>query len=298
MNNVERIVATCIVGAALLALLASPAQAEVGAYVHPDGRISSYIFQIIVDEIDPVDDEWVPYHPVGSNPILLNELGEANGDGRPTILMRSAPGLPVVAWSRNSPTGFDIVVSRFDGQAWTVPQAIAATAADELEPHLTIDPADGSIHVVYRIDDPTPRILHRQAPADLSTWSPPTEVSYPGDVAVRPSAAFHEGTLHVAYELHDQGLGTTPRQIVVTRREGSVFIGEIVATTAHEGENRPQVHAANGRLWVDWVDTDCDMAWRRRVAPGSWQSIQVELYENVEQREFHVRRQIRILALD
>ena len=92
-------------------------------------RISSYIFQIIVDEIDPVDDEWVPYHPVGSNPILLNELGESNGDGRPTILMRSAPELPVVAWSRNSPTGFDIVISRFDGQAWTVPPASTAASA-------------------------------------------------------------------------------------------------------------------------------------------------------------------------
>jgi hypothetical protein len=124
------------------------------------------------------------------------------------------------------------------------------------------------------------------------------QVSAPAEIACRPSATFHGGILHVAFESHPLGLGTTPRQIVVATQTAAGFSSEIVATTHHAGPNRPQVHGAGDRLWVDWIDTASDMAWMRRVSGGPWEGVEAEVFQSAEERDFHVRGLIRTLAAD
>jgi hypothetical protein len=284
-------------GGAFAILFASGARAEVGAVVRNDGAVSFYVEQSIVDDPDPIGSAWAADHPGGTGRVSLNADGAANGDGDPSLVATQPSGSPVAAWARSTPEGYDIVVSRFDGIAWTTPQVVADSSADELDPYLALDPGDGSIHLLYWVNDASPRVLHRQAPSDLSSWSAPVQVSHPNDIACRPSAVIHEGALHVAYEVHDLGYGTTPRQIMLAVRDDQVFASEILTTTLYAGENWPRVHSANGRLWVDWVDHEYEMTWIRQLPAGPWETVQTEDFQTPEEREFHVRGLIRELAL-
>lgn len=297
MRNVRRIAGVVLLASALAALLGSGARAEVGVVVHDNGAVSVYVEQGIVDDPDPISSAWIPHHPVGSGRIPLNTDGAANGDDDPSLITDPASGFAVAAWARNSPGGYDIVVSRFESSAWSPPQVVADSAADERDPHLVFDPSDGSIHLLYWIDDGAPRIIHRQAPSDLSSWSAPVQVSEPDSDACRPWGVFHDGALHVVYEGHDLGLGTTPRRIVLAIRQDQVFSSQILTTTQYAGENRPQAHSADGTLWVDWIDLEWEMTWMRQLPTGAWGPVEVETFQTPEEREFHVRGVIRSHAL-
>jgi hypothetical protein len=297
MSSVRRIAGIVLPAIAFAVLLGSGALAEVGVVVHPNGAVSAYVEQGIVDDPDPISSAWIPHHPVSSGRIALNPDGAASGDGDPSLITSPASGFAVAAWARNTPGGYDIVVSRFESSAWTPPQVVADSAADELDPHLVVDPNDGSIHLLYWIDDGEPRIVHRQAPSDLSSWSAPVQVSEPDSDACRPWGVFHDGALHVVYEGHDLGLGTAPRRIVLAIREEQAFSSEILTTTQYAGENRPQAHSADGTLWVDWIDLEWEMAWIRQLPTGAWGPVEVEYFQTPEEREFHVRGLIRSHAL-
>jgi hypothetical protein len=282
----------------LVVQLGLPVRAEVGVITDVQGS-TSYMLQSIVDEPEPIDQAaiWLRYFGDTPSRRILNEQGYVNEDGRPSMI-KSSTGLPVVAWAVNSPGGYDIVVSRFDGTDWTAPQVIADSPADELDPHLSLDPVDGSIHVVFWIHDGSPRVMHQHAPSDLSSWSTPTQVSPAGDVTCRPSGAFYGGVLHVAYELHDLGYGSTPRQIVLATHDGPGFSSQILATTQHAGDNWPRVHGVGQRLWVDWIDTESEMTWIRQIQGSPWEPVQVEYFDTPEERDFHVRGLVRQRALD
>ena len=232
----------------------------------------------------------------------LNPQGETNGDGMPSVVTDVNTGLVAASWSRNSVNGFDIVASRFVAGAWTLPQVVAASSANELDPRLMVDPG-GSVHMLYWVDGATPQVFHRVAPSDLSSWSAPVLVSQPGVASCRPVSAFYNGDLRVAYEVHNFGNGNTPRQVVLARFEDGAFVPEVVAMTNNLGEVRPQVHSHAGRLWVDWIDTETtggsgELAWTRLDAQGSWQPIQFEPFTNREQRDYLVRGGARLKALD
>jgi hypothetical protein len=285
---------------ALVGLAISPGRAEVGVSQRPglDVERAVSIVQRIVDDPEPVGISWARVTPVDvASRFVLNEQGLQNGDGRPSVLVAAA-GVPLVAWARNSAAGYDVVCSRFDGNGWTVPEVLAATPADDLDPVLLTDPADGSIHLLYWIHDSAPRVMHRQLAADLSAWTPPVQVSEPGEVATRPSGVFHNGLLRVSYEIHDQGFGAAPRRIALATRVGSEFYSQTVAVTLHAGPNWPEVHSALGRMWVDWVDAGGEMAWIRQPAPGQWEAVDLVPFANNEERDYHVRGRIAVLAKD
>ena len=296
MNNVRRIAGIVLLSGMLTAAVSMPALAEIGAYIHANGSTSVYALQGIIDETEPVGTTWIRYFPDSPQRSVLNDQGFANEDGPPSLILRSA--LPVAAWARNSPAGYDIVVSRFTGGSWTAPQTVAGSSADELDPTLVRDASDGSIHLLYWVLDGTPRVMHRQAPADLSSWSAPVQVSQLGEIACRPSGVIHEGVLQVVYEVHGLGYGSTPRQIVLAVQDGQAFSSEVLATTQYDADNWPQVHSTRDNLWVDWIDTECDMGWMRRQPGGGWEPVQTEFFETPEERDYRVRQQVRILALD
>ena len=102
-----------------------------------------------------------------------------------------------------------------------------------------------------------PVVMHTEAPADLSSWTPPSMVSEVGENGLRPSAILHQGTLTVAYESHVSGVGNTPRVITVATADG---LGELHIRNDHRFAGRkPQqattAHVGMGSsMWIDWID--------------------------------------------
>ena len=103
----------------------------------------------------------------------------------------------------------------------------------------------------------------------------------------------------MAYEIHDLGFGVTPRQIVLTTLlEGGNHDTELVALTGGPEASWPQVHARSGRLWLDWIDLDGEMAWSRRLPAGGWGAVTLEVYVGLEDLRYHVRGRIKAQVLD
>lgn len=299
MTNGRRLVALKqLVTAALLCALGTTfVRAEVGAILATDsGPRGPYVIGIIED-LDPVPTVWGELSTQHANRVVLNPAGAANGDGRPSIL-KSLNGVPMVAWSRNSAGGFDVVISQFVGGSWTEPQVLAASPADDLDPFLLMNPADGSVHLLYWIHDAAPRVMHRQATPDLASWSAPLQISQPAEIACRPAAVFHEGMLRVVYEVHDYGYGSTPRQIVLSSWDGVGLLNESLAITQHPGQNWPHVHSGNCKLWIDWIDAEGEMTWRRKQSGSAWEPVEIETYTTPREREYHVRGEIKSQAIN
>lgn len=289
--------------ALLLALLsaAPAAYAEVGVHWGGgSGKLSLGILKSLVDDPEPVGIEWNRVHFNDPAWFVLNENGLANQDGPPATLIAS--DMPLVAWARNSAQGYDVVLSRFEDGAWTEPEVLAGDPLlDELDPRLFLNPADDSVHLVYWVDDTTPRVMHREAPADLSAWTAADQLSHPDHAAFRPDGVFHQGQMRVVYELHDMGIGATPRQIMLATLNGTQLTRQMLAITLHEGPNWPRVHSAKGRLWVEWIDwVDGEgggtMAWLSMTPGSGWSAVQTQPFESLQERDFHVRITIRTLA--
>ena len=302
-NKTNRPLPNMLLLAAPLLLLASSAHAEVGVVLDQnsmDGPQGPYEVRAIVEDGDPVGQVWVTELPAGGNRIVLNPDGLVNGDGAPSSRFNVFSGLPTVAWARHSTGGYDVVISHFENGAWTTPLVLAddATVAEPADPFLVVDPADGSVHLLYWTDDAWPRVMHRQAPADLSSWSPAVQVSAPGELAVRPSGAFLQGTLHVTYENHTSQLGGTPRQIIHAWQDAGGYPSEVVASTDHAEWNRPVVHSSGSVLWIDWLDSEGEMTWTRKKLPGTWEPVQSEPFVGDIDRDYHVREVIERQVLD
>lgn len=280
------------------------ARAEVGVFSHPGpaGPRIVYVIDGLTEDPSPINPLWRKFAPLDSYYVALNPQGEANGDGSPSIVTIADNGLIAAAWSRNSASGFDVVVSRFVAGAWTVPQVVAGSTAAELDPQLVLDP-NGSVHVFYWVDGTTPQVFHAVAPSDLSSWSAAALVSDPGVASCRPAGAFYNGILRVAYEVHNLGNGTSPRQVVLARFEAGAFVPEVVAVTNNLGDARPQVHSHAGKLWVDWVDAEItdgsgELAWTRLNAQGQWEAIRYEPFTNREERDYLTRGAARFKSIE
>jgi hypothetical protein len=281
-------------------LLAGSVGAEVGIPVDSEQRSIGVLYQILMltDDPDPFLSYWVdvtasqtPYR------VALNTAGDVNGDGPPSMLVNPFSGLPTVAWARNSASGFDVVVSHFAGGAWSTPEVVAGGGDDELDPYLVLDPSDGTVHLFYWVDAAIPVVMHRQAPADLSSWSAPVQVSNGIDPAFRPGGVVHNGVLKTVYEVHPFGSGQTPRDVILANWDGQSFVPQVLALTNHDGELWPRLHSHAGRLWLEWIDADDEMAWIRLENEGGWSPKHWESFATVEEREFHVRGAIRTKAI-
>jgi len=300
-NGISRIVATLCVGL----VSASLAHGEVGVALTgpaPAPALQVYQFSQIVDGPEPVPGVWNSPSSPSASRFVLNPQGEIIGDGAPSLAFHPPTGLVAAAWSRNSASGFDIVISRFDGAGWTTPAVVVGQAAvNELDPQLVVG-ADGTVHLFYWVDAPTPRVFYTSAPAGMANWSTPIPVSPPGQVTCRPAGAFFGGVLRVVYEVHEFGYGNSPRQVVIARYEAGSFITEVVAMTNYLGDVRPQVHSHAGKLWVDWIDAEAsghsgELAWTRLDSQGLWEPIMYRPYDGVEEREFLVRGGARMQAI-
>jgi len=291
----------------VIALISWPAHAEVAVAVSQEEgateqRITPYILSII-DDIDPIGSRlWVPFNTSEGSRVLLNAGGFENGDGPPSIARDSATGVPLVVWSRNSPEGYDVVLSTFRDGAWTVPVVLAGSAADELDPALVIDPATGTVHLLYWVAASESRVMWRSAPSDLTVWSVAQRVSLMGESARRPAGVLQAGTLRVVYESQIPGSnGGGSREVVLATHDVDGFTTEVVASVGITDPliaSAPRIHAIGDRLWVEWIDGEGEMAWMTRVADGPWEGSNTETFADVEERDYDVRQRIRAAVRD
>ena len=247
----------------------------------------------ITEDDGPYGSVWEPESEPSGRTHVLNPEGAANDDGRPSIVLHPVTRMPIVAWSQRSADGYDIVVSRFVNGTWTTPAVVAGGADDQRDAHLTVDRASGAVHLFYRTGGAAARIEHRQAPASGDDWSAPTVVSQAGEIAVRPTAAWHAGRLLVAYEVHLGALDSASRQIVVAQREQDLWVGEFVASASFSEANEPQIHSDGTRVWIDWIDGPDVMRWTCRENDGPWTPLAVEPFAGAEDREYHVRGRVK-----
>jgi len=261
-------------------------RAEIGG-LNNDGSaewqpLGPWKFLIITDGPEPIGIAWQPFTAPSPGHAVLNAQGFANDDGPPSSGYNPVSALPIVTWSRNSPDGYDVVYSYLTATGWSPPAVLADSAQDELDPSIVIDPLDGTVHVFYWVDDSIPRVMHRQAPADLSAWSAPIQVSDSSDRASRPSGLVHGGDLWVVYEMEAFGPGQTPRAIVLARYDSLLaeFVPEVLASTHRIGDVHPEVRSHSGRFWVEWIDADNEIAWIRQDLQGQWEAPRYEPYSS------------------
>jgi len=253
----------------------------------------------IIDDPDPIG-IWMRHSQPSSTRAVLNENGGTNGDGRPSMTFDPTNGVPIVTWGKNNGSGFDIVESHFENGAWTSPAIIAAavTLTTDPEPSIVLDRQTSDVHIVYIMDDTTPKVMHTTAPVDFSSWTSPNLVSEIGEISLRPSVVVHEGTVTVAYESHISGVGSTPRVITVAKADGLGGFTHETLTNSHGGSpNRPRLHTGIGSsLWIDWIDDTNDMAWSRWNPGTEWGSVQIEPFTDIEDRDYHARGRVKRLA--
>jgi hypothetical protein len=290
MNRIR--VRTLALACCLAACVTPRTAAEVGIATTESLSVP-YILAQITDDSDPWGGAWKRFS-FSTSRTVLNPDGFTNGDGLPSLQVLP-DGRVLVAWARNSATGFDVVASVYASSAWSQPLVISAALEDELDPSVAVEP-DGTVHLVYTVLGAESEIVHRTAPADLSSWSAETRVSLPGELARKPSAAWDGQQLRVAYEIADFGVGQTPRSIAVARQEGTSFLAEVVGVSYFEGELSPRVHQHAGTVWVDWADAEHEVAWTRVDTLGQWEPLEYEPYTTPSHQEFHVRPGLRLTA--
>src|SRR5262245_51333552 len=95
MSSLRKPALYVLAGAALWAVAAGPAFAEVFALLNPDGSYGG------VRTVRPADARSSPWAQMGiaeSRRLVLNPDGELRGDGTPAIVHDPATGLPFAAW--------------------------------------------------------------------------------------------------------------------------------------------------------------------------------------------------------
>jgi hypothetical protein len=276
------------------------AVAEVGMVTSTDLNQRGGPYQLtIIEDGDPVTATWTRY-TLSSNRYVLNESGAINGDGLPAILFDPASGLRMATWGKNTGSGFDVVESHFENGAWTTPAIVAGsvTMTIDPEPSIVLNKQNGTVHIVYVASDAAPVVYHTHAPTSLSSWATPVPVSGVGQESLRPSAVFHQGVLKVAYEFHTSGVGSSPRQIMVATADGiGGFTYETITTSYGTGPNRPALHVGGATsVWLEWIDGENEMAWSTWEPTTGWDSPQIEMFIDVEDRDFFVRGRVKHLA--
>src|SRR5262245_28802291 len=139
----------------------APARAEVGVVVPVGTSVpaGAYVVGVITEEPTPIGGSlWVRMGPPTVYRSVLNPGGETNEDGAPSLVSDSA-GLIVAGWSLNTPTGYDVVVSRFVAGDWTAPQVVIGGSGNQLDPKLALAP-NGSVHLLYWVDSEPPQVFY------------------------------------------------------------------------------------------------------------------------------------------
>jgi hypothetical protein len=236
--------------------------AEISATPRNDGRVDTVIMGDtgITDGVDPIPQVWHPFRSLPED-WVLNPSGEARGDGRPDLAFRRGTGRPVVVWAYKQGQTHDIAIATWQGTAWSPIEFITSTPENEIEPRVFVRD-DGTLDVVWWVDGPTPRVELKTRSSDGDSWQPARRISGVGEPGRRPSVAFFEHALWVAYE-RDATESLFNTSEVAVRRENAdgVFVLEFIADTQFDGPVDPVLHILNCRFWMDWRHSEGELAY-------------------------------------
>jgi len=181
----------------VLALLPAAARAEVSVLLDGHGRVKRVVY--LTKEAGRSGGVWRQVRPRVPFDTLLNPLGDTTGDLSPSIAVHPGTGQPWVVWPRNEGNQKRLVVSAWNGKAWTAPQAIAIPDImgwDQVEPHLMFDSA-GTPYLLFTEAARNGRILFTTVARGV--WTPPLPLS-DGNVDSRsPGAALVGDDLQVTW---------------------------------------------------------------------------------------------------
>ncbi len=286
-------------------LLAVPMFAEVGVILRGDrfdsdgDPIGLPYLQSIIDVPDPISAWQRHSSPDDSDRKVLNPDGGTNGDGAPAVIYDSNRQTTLVFWSRNTTggVGYKVVYAEFIDGSWTSPRRINQSDGQQYDPQAAIG-ADGTTYIVYWQIQGAEHSVWMQTIGNGPdrSWGAPVSVSQAGIASCRPSVAVHNGAPLIAYEVHPNGAGSLPKDVVVASFENDAFLEEVVATSSHTEPLWPQIHSRGDKVWVDWVDFtqapfEGDMAWLKKTNTG-WTSISYETFSSQADLEYDVRETI------
>jgi hypothetical protein len=103
------------------------------------------------------DSSWVP----GTDDIAA--------DKDPVLEIEPSSGRPVLVWSRNEGTGFDLFISRLENGSWTAPRLLVHATGDDLLPQIRYD--DHYLHAAWRQQDPSGAIALYRSSFDAASWT-------------------------------------------------------------------------------------------------------------------------------
>lgn len=256
-----------VVGLAVWVLVASavaPVLAEVSTNPQ-DGRFVGTLLMDqtvnITDGSDPIPYvRWIAYRRILRERIL-NASGAIRHDGPPDVGFHPILGWPVVAWAYNNGTDRDIAVSEWHGDAWSPPLFLTAGVEDELDPCVFVTD-EGGVLVTWWVDGEVPYVMLSRRPRAGMPFSAPVRISPAGEPARRPSVAAQHGHHWVAWEVRPPDPLIQAPRIVVRHfgPDGPLDPPHVVAGRRVR-ELDPVIHAAYGRVWLDWKHTETEFGW-------------------------------------
>jgi len=191
---------------------------------------------------------------------------------RPHVAFDELTGQALVVYCAYVGPDYDIAFTERQGEGWEPIQFLSSTGIDDLDPRVAVGP-DGTAYVVWwqRDRDTGDRVMLTRRSAETGEWEPPSLITIGGR---RPSVAVVEDQLVVVYERTAAEVG---QQIMVyTEWTLGLPVEETVVVTDRIGPLSPMVHSANGRIWLDWRNSDWSYSYLEQVE-GVWDSTPVVL---------------------
>jgi len=227
-------------------LAVGAAAALVGTALAASG--ASVLVLGITEGPDPVPQVlWVPAGALG-------QVDPAVDDGCPDLAFLG-PQLTVV-WSTLDGLDYDIALARWNGKAWDPEQALATGGGNERDPRAFVD-AGGTRVTWWVAEDESVRLVRSQGLG----FGAPEFVTAPGVTGRRPSVAVWAADELVSWE-RAAGVG---QQIVLARREpGGTFAAQVLFDVARTKPLDAKLHVEQGRLWIDWKQSDTQFAYSER----------------------------------
>ncbi len=214
---------------------------------------------------------------------FLNYYGDTNGDGAPAFAINPATSQPEVVWSWFDGHDHEIVLSRWDGQQWTVPQILTSADEEDLDPAVSIDES-GTRHITWwRQGTPDQVWYMRVSPGQVPLTQ--ETVTQLVETGARPDAAAPGGVARVGY----QQPGPSGTRVIVARRDTGTWQRTTIAETAYAGPAGDgvidvRVHALAGRMWADWVNGEGTLGYSVYDATSAmWGAVQTYAYAWAEQ---------------
>ena len=167
---------------------------------------------------------------------------------------------------------------------------VTDNSLDDLRPRIA-HASNGDAWVTWWRDDATDAVLIRKRHLSDGSWDAERLLSDPGESSRNPSIV-HDGTnAWVAFEFDDQADTGIAVEMILDDPD-PVGIRVMVGTTDFGDTTAPMARAAQGHLWVTWIDSASDVGWAEYdYASETWSLSLTESYalDSVEDARGRIR---------